>query len=55
MITLDVYRWQASCCYFLQSFRGDRLALNNIFQLLSTVVSPHTNVHLNFPALVCVY
>lgn len=55
MITLDVYRWQASCCYFLKSFRGDRLALSNIFQLLSTVISPHTNVHLNFPVLVCVY
>lgn len=55
MITLDVYRWQASCCYFLQSFRGDDLALSNIFQLLSTVLSLHSNVHLNSPALVCVH
>lgn len=34
---LDVDRWQASCCYFLHSLRGDELALGDILQLSSTM------------------
>lgn len=61
MISLDVDRWQASHCCFLQLFRGDELALSDILQLLSTMdkqsclLSLHSNVHLNSPTSVFVY